>query len=111
MLRPELPAGEPGAAACVVRLPDGRRVSRRFRPGDDLDQLFAWVASQGGGGAEFGPYNLVRAIPRPCQTPDTGKHMAPIEQAEAACVVGLAGRRRWLDSGPYNLVRASGNRV
>lgn len=76
MLRPELPAGEPGAAACVVRLPDGRRVSRRFRPSDDLDQLFAWVDSQGGGGADFGPYNLVRAILRPCQTLGTCKHLA-----------------------------------
>ena len=76
MLRPELPAGEPGAAACVVRLPDGRRVARRFRPGDDLDQLFAWVESQGGGGANFGPYNLVRAYRRPSQTLGMGKQMS-----------------------------------
>ena len=72
MLLAEPAAGEPGAA-CVVRLPDGRRLSRRFRPGDDLDQLFAWVDSRGGGGADFGPYNLVRAILRPSQSLGAGR--------------------------------------
>ncbi len=57
VLRAEPPAGE-AAATCVVRLPDGRRCARRFRPGDPLDQLFAWVDAQGGGGAGFGPYHL-----------------------------------------------------
>ncbi len=67
MLRAEPAAGEP-AATCVVRLPDGRRCARRFRPGDPLDQLFAWVDAQGGGGAGFGPYHLARSsgAPRCC---------------------------------------------
>ncbi|KAK9833421.1 hypothetical protein WJX81_003671 [Elliptochloris bilobata] len=63
-LRPEPPLGEPGVATCVVRLPDGRRCAQRFRGSDPLGQLFAWVDAQGGGGAGFGPYNLVAMYPR-----------------------------------------------
>ena len=103
-------AGEPGAAACVVRLPDGRRVSRRFRASDALDQLFAWVDSHGGGGADFGPYNLVPPPPPP--PPGRARLQAWVStwclsnKQKLVAWVDLQGGGGGADSGPYYLVRA-----
>lgn len=50
--------------ACLFRLPDGGRASRRFLLSQPLQLLFDYVDSQGAGGMEFGAYQLVTQYPR-----------------------------------------------
>lgn len=49
--------------ACAFRLPDGKRLTRRFRSCAPLVRLWEFVDSRGAGGLA-GPYALVSQFPR-----------------------------------------------
>jgi hypothetical protein len=85
-LPPEPPASEPHAA-CLFRLPDGARLSRRFSPSDPVGALFSFVDSEGAGGLWPGEYRLVASYPRRAIEPPSGAAGAAQQTLEAA---GLA---------------------
>jgi ubiquitin fusion degradation protein 1 len=72
-LPPEAEAGcgEP-LVACLFRLPDGGRASRRVLLGQPLQLLFDYVDSIGAGGLAFGGYQLVAQYPRRVFGPGSG---------------------------------------
>jgi hypothetical protein len=57
----EPPAGAPGALELGLRLPDGRRATRRFEAGQTVGHLAAFAAQQG---ADMGRHHLARQFPR-----------------------------------------------
>jgi len=63
-LPPEPEVGEVGAVACLFRLPDGSRHSRRFLPTQPVSLLFDYVDSKGASGRDPGSYRLVTQFPR-----------------------------------------------
>merc|ERR1712176_1040871 len=68
-LESEPAQGTSGALTCAVRLPDGRRVSRRFLKSMPLKQLFNFIDSERL--AEPWTYNLVTQFPRRVLSFDT----------------------------------------
>lgn len=62
-LPPEPPADESATTACLIRLPNGSRLQRRFRISDPLPALFDYIDAQGAG-SEPGTYSLVTQFPR-----------------------------------------------
>lgn len=82
-LPPEPPsdAAEP-YVTCLLRLPDGGRVSRRVLLAQPLQLLFDVADSQGAGGLEPGSYALVTRFPR---------RVLSAESAAGGCSVGEVG--------------------
>jgi hypothetical protein len=68
---PAADCGEP-LLACLFRLPDGGRASRRFLLAQPLQLLFDYVDSLGAGGMAFGGYQLVTQYPRRVLVPGSG---------------------------------------
>jgi FAS-associated factor 2 len=64
-LGPEPPADctEP-VTTCLIRLPDGSRISRRFLVSSPLEDLFTFVDAKGAGGQPPSTYQLVGQYPR-----------------------------------------------
>lgn len=50
--------------SCMVRLPNGTRISRRFRQSDDASVLFHWVDSTLESSINPGSYRLIAQHPR-----------------------------------------------
>lgn len=85
---PEPAAGAPGSFTVVVRLPDGSRKGRRFRPSDELQLVFDFVdvecgadtaaaseGKEGCGGIKSGGYRLVTQFPRRVYVEGSGQSL------------------------------------
>ena len=60
---PEASTQQP-VSTCLVRLPDGSRLTRRFLSASPLQVLFDFIDANGAGGLAPGSYQLVGGYPR-----------------------------------------------
>ncbi|KAK9824172.1 hypothetical protein WJX72_008287 [[Myrmecia] bisecta] len=77
LLPPEPSTSSPEPTTmCLVRLPDGSRLSRRFLQAEPLQTVFDFVDARGGGGAPIGGYRLVTQFPRRVFVGESGLTLA-----------------------------------
>ncbi|OLP96430.1 hypothetical protein AK812_SmicGene21330 [Symbiodinium microadriaticum] len=62
MTRP--PADEAGRLQFQIRIPDGRRLKRAFRPEDSIGQVYAYACVEGGEALVTREFRLVETMPR-----------------------------------------------
>ena len=60
----EPPATGVASARIAVKLPDGRRLVRRFAATDPIDVLYAWIESEAGGPVSTDPHHSAAPPPR-----------------------------------------------
>ncbi|KAG8463673.1 hypothetical protein KFE25_003946 [Diacronema lutheri] len=76
LLPDEPPAGAPGVTRVAVRLPDGRRLDRRWRKEDILQHVVDWVES-----AELDNYEVCLATHYPRRVFDRAEYASSLEAA------------------------------
>eukprot|EP00439_Symbiodinium_sp_Y106_P072415 s518_g13.t1 len=64
IITPEPPADEAGRLQFQIRIPDGRRLKRAFRPEDSIGQVYAYACVEGGEALVTREFRLVETMPR-----------------------------------------------
>ncbi|CAE7266132.1 unnamed protein product [Symbiodinium microadriaticum] len=68
------PADEAGRLQFQIRIPDGRRLKRAFRPEDSIGQVYAYACVEGGEALVTREFRLVETMPR--RTYEAGRFRA-----------------------------------
>ncbi len=79
--------------ACAVRLPDGKRLQRRFLQTGQLHLLFDWIDSIGAAGHDPGQYQLIAQFPR--------RVIQPADVSQSLAEAGLSSRQEALILEPF----------